>query len=104
MASAVTRKASTSEMLLRAKRAASEVARLSTSQKNAILRAMGERVAANHEEILAANRVDLDNPDLRSSSRDRLLLNPKRISEMVEGIQAVVSLPDPVGNVVEEWT
>jgi len=95
---------STSERLRRAKAAAPTVAQLSTDAKNAVLRAMGAQIAENQAKILDANRIDLAAPDLRPSSRDRLLLNPKRLSDMVDGIQAVVCQPDPVGKVVEEWT
>jgi glutamate-5-semialdehyde dehydrogenase len=95
---------STWEKLRCAKEAAPRVARLSTDAKNALLQAMAARIVENQKNILAANRLDLAAPDLRPSSRDRLLLNPKRLSEMVEGVQAVVRVSDPVGNVVEEWT
>jgi glutamate-5-semialdehyde dehydrogenase len=95
---------STSEKLRRAKQAASKLGQLSADAKNTLLRAMAAEIAENQEQILDANRTDLASPDLRPSSRDRLLLNPKRLSDMVEGIQAVVRLPDPVSQVVEEWT
>ena len=57
----------------------------------------------NQERILAANRIDLAATDLRPSSRDRLFLSPERMTVMAEGLRAVVNLPDPVGQVVEEW-
>ncbi len=95
---------STAEKLRRAKEAAPRVARLSTDEKNAVLRAMGAQIAENQERILAANRIDLAAADPRLSSRDRLLLNPERMSDMVHALEAVVGLPDPVGKVVEEWT
>jgi glutamate-5-semialdehyde dehydrogenase len=94
---------STPHKLRRARTAAPRLACLSTQEKNAILQAMAELIAGNQEVILAANRLDLQSNDLRSSSRDRLLLNPKRLSEMLEGIQAVIALPDPVGEVLADW-
>ena len=95
---------STSEKLRHAKEAAPQVARLSTDVKNALLQAMAAQIAESQEKILDANRIDLAIPDLRPASRDRLLLNPRRLSDMVDGIQAAIRLPDPVGKVVEEWT
>jgi glutamate-5-semialdehyde dehydrogenase len=95
---------STLDKLRRAQSAAPSLARLSTQQKNSILQAMAELLAGNKEAILAANRLDLESNDLRPSSRDRLLLNPKRLGEMLEGIQAVIALPDPVGEVLADWT
>jgi len=95
---------SSRDKLLRARQAAPQVARLASAGKNAILRGMAAQIAANQERILEANRIDLAARDLRPSSRDRLLLNPKRIAEMLDGIQAVIDLPDPVGDVLEQWT
>ena len=94
---------STLEKLRRARTAAPSLACLSTEQKNAILKAMAELVAGNQNAILAANRLDLESNDLLPSSRDRLLLNPERLAGMLEGIQAVIALPDPVGEVLADW-
>jgi glutamate-5-semialdehyde dehydrogenase len=94
---------STLDKLRRARTAAPSLACLSTKEKNAILQAMAQLIAGNQEVILAANRLDLQSNDLRPSSRDRLLLNPKRLSDMLEGIQAVIALPDPVGEVLADW-
>ncbi|HEV3277459.1 MAG TPA: glutamate-5-semialdehyde dehydrogenase [Terriglobia bacterium] len=95
---------STQEKLARARDAAPRVARLGSEEKNGILRAMAAVIAGNAESILEANRADLAAKDLRPSSRDRLLLNPKRMGEMLDGIQAVIRLPDPVGEILEQWT
>ena len=94
---------STLEKLRRARTAAPSLACLSTEQKNAILQAMAELVAGNQNAILAANRLDLESNDLLPSSRDRLLLNPERLASMLEGIRAVIALPDPVGEVLADW-
>lgn len=103
MLTTTTKVTPTLEKLRRAQQTAPRVAQLSTDEKNAALRAMAEQIARNEEKILAANRLDMTANDLRASSRDRLLLNRKRIAEMVEGIRAVIDLPDPVGEVVAEW-
>jgi gamma-glutamyl phosphate reductase len=47
---------------------------------------MADLITGNQEAILAANRLDLQSDDLSPSSRDRLLLNPKRIAEMLAGV------------------
>ncbi len=103
-AAAASESASTQERLQGAHRAAPEVGRLSASQKNNILAAMAAEINRHRGEILAANAVDLAAKDLSSSSRDRLLLSPARIAAMEEAIAAVVALPDPVGEVLAEWT
>ena len=98
-----TSRATTPDKLRRARTAAPAVACLSTQEKNSILQEMAELIAGNQEAILAANRLDLQSNDLRPSSRDRLLLNPKRVGDMLDGIQAVIGLPDPVGEVLSDW-
>jgi len=94
----------TQEKLRSARQAAAEVGRLSTSAKNALLSAMASEIHRHTEEILAANAMDLAADNLSSASRDRLLLNPARIAAMVEAIDAVAGLPDPVGEMLAEWT
>ncbi len=96
--------ASTAERLCHARQAAPKVAQLSTEKKNSVLAGMAEQILQRQEQILAANRADLAAADLRASSRDRLLLNPQRLAATVEGIRAVIDLPDPVHEVVAEWT
>jgi glutamate-5-semialdehyde dehydrogenase len=101
--STVRSQTSTLEKLYRAKEAARHLARLSTDEKNAVLRSMAAQIAENEGRILAANQIDLAATDLRPSSRDRLLLNPERMSLMAKGLQAVIDLADPIGQILEEW-
>jgi len=95
---------STPEKFAQARQAAPQVARLSSDEKNSILRAMAAVIKDNAEKILEANRADLASRDLRPSSRDRLLLNPRRMDDMLSAIEAVIDLPDPVGERLEQWT
>ena len=94
----------TSEKLARAQRAVRRVGALTTVEKNGILAAMAEQIAANQERILAANQADLEAAaGLSAAPRDRLLLTPERVAAMADGIRSVISLPDPVSRVVAEW-
>ena len=92
------------QMLTRAKAAKAAVAALSTESKNAALEAMASALIAHQEEILAANKLDLDNAPASVSTvmLDRLMLNADRIAGMAKGILDVVKLPDPVGLVLDE--
>jgi glutamate-5-semialdehyde dehydrogenase len=66
-------------------------------------RALRERAP----EILEANAKDMETGQAQGLSRallDRLLLNEKRIEEMAQGLEALVSLPDPVGEITSMWT
>ena len=92
------------QMLTRAKAAKTAIAALSTESKNAALEAMASALIAHQEEILAANKLDLDNAPASVSTvmLDRLMLNADRIAGMAKGILDVVKLPDPVGLVLDE--
>ncbi len=103
MVAAVSVPTSTRERLEAARRAAANVGRLTTRQKNEILAAMQAAIHGHRDEILAANTLDLAVVNLSSASRDRLLLTPARIAAMEEAMAAVIALPDPVGEVLAEW-
>jgi glutamate-5-semialdehyde dehydrogenase len=104
MATSVRTPGSTRDRLLRAKNAAARLAQLTTAERNSILLAMAEAIAANAASVIEANREDLNSSGLAGAMRDRLLLNAERIATMVAGLRAVASLPDPVGETMAEWT
>jgi glutamate-5-semialdehyde dehydrogenase len=104
MPTATTTRLSTHDALLRAREAAGKLAQLSTAEKNSILLAVSDAIGANAESILAANRQDLETYGVEDPLRDRLLLTPARIKDMVQGVRDVAALPDPVGEVLAEWT
>ncbi len=88
----------------RAHKAARDLARLSTEQKNAALLAMANEMMASQAAILSANAKDLKEADALSHAMiDRLKLNVERITAMADGIRQVAALADPVGEVVREW-
>lgn len=61
------------------------------------LHAVAEAVDRARNEVLAANRVDLEAAtDLNSALLDRLRLTPERIDGIVEAIRVVASQPDPL--------
>ena len=94
------------ELALRAKEAARRLAVLSTDEKNALLLAMADQLVARRDEILEANRKDVEAgkaAGLTGALLDRLELTEKRFTEMVEGVRQVARLPDPVGEVVRKW-
>jgi len=91
---------------LLAREAAAVLARLSTEQKNEALLRMADALVRRQDEILAANRDDLERgrrQGMPSGLLDRLMLNPSRIAGMAEGLREVVALPDPVGDVLETF-
>ena len=93
-------------MLEAARAAKTEIARLTTEQKNAALHAMADALIKNEAEILSANALDLEaaKGSVSDVMLDRLLLTSNRIAGMAEGIRQVAALPDPVGRILEEYT
>lgn len=78
-------------------------ASLTTEQKDAALFCMADSLIENCEDILKANKTDLDNYG-EGVMADRLRLDKNRIEAMAEGMRQVAELPDPVGRVLEEKT
>ncbi len=92
-------------LLQAAKAAKSEIAQLSTQQKNNALEAMAAALVAAKEAILQANEEDLCRAEGKISTvmLDRLRLTEDRIQGMAQGILDVVKLPDPVGEVLDTY-
>lgn len=85
----------------------SKLIELNTEIKNHVLSLMSEELIKNIDKILEENKKDLiqgEEKGLSKSLIDRLLLNEKRIFAMSQGIKDVISLPDPVGEIVEGTT
>ncbi len=91
----------------RAKAAAHELVKLSAEQKNTILRAMAKEVRQREKTILEANALDVASAEEKGLSKpmvDRLRLTPKSLEGIAAAIEQVAELPDPVGEVLSEWT
>ena len=88
----------TQELLLQAKSAKTAMAVADTDTKNAALLAMATALEAHTDEILAANRRDLEaaRGHISDVMLDRLALNEARIAGMAEGVRQVAALPDPI--------
>ena len=85
-----------------AKSARAVIATASTQTKNSALLAIKEAIAASRLSILQANLKDLDagrNQGLGAALLDRLELNDARIDGMIEGVEHIIALPDPVGEI-----
>jgi glutamate-5-semialdehyde dehydrogenase len=96
-----------SEVVTKAKQAkavSGTLGLLSTAQKNEALLLMADALQSEHVSIIAANQLDLENGRVNGTSPsllDRLALNRERIDGIAEGLRQIVSLPDPVGEVLE---
>ncbi|MBP5510438.1 MAG: glutamate-5-semialdehyde dehydrogenase [Kiritimatiellae bacterium] len=87
--------------------ASRKMAVLATRQKVAIVKAMADGLEARREEIIAANKADLEAAAAAGMSGpmlDRLTLTDARFRAMTEGLRTVAALPDPVGKVIKRTT
>lgn len=92
------------ELGQQARAASRELNRANTGQKNMALLAIADAIEARSEELLAANKKDMDagaKNGLDEALLDRLALNEERIAGMAEGIRQIVALPDPVGEITD---
>lgn len=90
----------------KAKAAARILATIPAEQKNKALKIAASLMREKADEILAANKADMDalSPETSPAMRDRLLLTPERIEAMAKGLDDIAALPDPVGKKLAEWT
>jgi glutamate-5-semialdehyde dehydrogenase len=95
------------ESCVAAGRAARELASAPTAAKDAVLEATARLLGERTSEILEANAADLGDEraaGLTQSLRDRLTLTADRVAAMAEGVRAVASLDDPIGEELEAKT
>ena len=87
-------------------RAALPALTASRERKNTALLAIADRLLAEQDAILAANREDVEASRSKYGSVmiDRLTLTPERIAGMAQGVREVAALPDPEGKVLRSVT
>jgi glutamate-5-semialdehyde dehydrogenase len=86
-----------------AKGASRELAQASTLQKNEVLRQIAELLPARAEQIIAANKKDIERgiaDGMSESLQDRLLLTVERIQDIADATRKIIGLADPIGDVV----
>ena len=95
------------QMGIRAKDAASALAKKTTAQKNQALNAIADALEWNTPSILRENRRDIERAELNGVDpiwiRDRIALEP-RMAGIVADVRKVAELPDPVGDILLEST
>jgi glutamate-5-semialdehyde dehydrogenase len=93
-------------MAMAAKAAAATVAKSTLQQRNGVLTTLMEKLDKNRAAIMHANQLDMalaEAGGLNKALLERLSLE-NRLSGIIEEIQQVVNLPDPLGELREETT
>ncbi len=94
------------ELGIRAKEAEKELMVATTVEKNNALKSIADALVMNADEIIEANAKDIQNGidnGMGKALLDRLKLDRERIEGMAQGVMDVVSLPDPVGRVINSF-
>jgi glutamate-5-semialdehyde dehydrogenase len=81
----------------------------SKNQRNQVLTNLIDLMSKkeNQEYLIEQNQIDVDNAQknqLAPALIDRLRLSKKRIEEMIQALQDIVNLPDPVGEIIKGYT
>lgn len=94
------------EMGKKAVNAKYELQKLTTEQKDALLRFAARALESHIPSILEENAKDVAAGKANGMSAamlDRLRLTPERIAAMAEGLLQIAALPDPIGEVLESF-
>jgi glutamate-5-semialdehyde dehydrogenase len=86
----------------RARKASRAMAKADTAAKNKALSLIAAAIRRDADLLREANRKDLDaarTNGLAPAMLDRLTLSDKAIATMAEGLEQIVALPDPIGEV-----
>ena len=87
-----------------AREASRQLALLSEQKKNQVLETVAQELLAKADEIIAANKVDLENAtNMPEKFIDRLKIDNDRIAAMAEGVRQVAQLADPIGKIDAGW-
>lgn len=91
---------------LRARAAAAVLAQVSAQDRRGALQAMADALEEAAPDLLEVNGRDVRRATGQISRAliDRLTLTPERLAAMSRGLRQISEQPDPVGQVVEEWT
>ena len=86
-----------------AKAAEPAISVMGTNEKNRVLSEISSLLRSHVTEIIGANKLDIETARTNGMSEamiDRLTLTEQRIGGMADGVDKVISLPDPVGAVI----
>lgn len=86
-----------------AKAAEPAISVMGTNEKNRVLSEISSLLRSHVTEIIGANKLDIETARVNGMSEamiDRLTLTEQRIGGMADGVDKVISLPDPVGAVI----
>lgn len=91
---------------IKLRKASSLLAGQNALEKNAALEKVAAALDLRRNEILEANKTDVENARLKGISEsliDRLALNSDRIDSILESLKIVIAQTDPIGQEITGW-
>lgn len=88
------------------KKASSYLRTLNKDDKNNLIKSIINSIDKNRNYILSENRKDIENAranGIKDTMIDRLTLTDERIDDIIEGGKNLISLNDPVGEIISMW-
>jgi len=95
------------EICMKANDASKSLFHANAKDKNEALKLIAKQIKNDQEDILKANAIDVDLAKLNNVSGallDRLILNESRVNDMIQGINNIILLDDPIGSEIKKWT
>jgi glutamate-5-semialdehyde dehydrogenase len=95
------------QRLTKTRQASLALGQATTQTKNDVLEALAALLEKNVDAVVAANAEDLERgvaEGMSTSLQDRLRLTPERVVALASAVREVISLPDPIGEVVRGST
>ncbi len=80
--------------------------KINTNKKNKVLNDYVKLIGKNKNLILKENKKDINQAikkKLRDNLINRLILNEKKFSSIINSIKEIIKLKDPTNNVIEKW-
>ena len=92
------------QLARKVKKASYSLAHSSLQQRNKALLCAAEALRASMNAILSVNSEEVEKTEVGEAFKDRMTLNENRLEAMAHGLEAIATLPDPLGKEQACWT
>ena len=90
----------------KAKIASFHLSNLNIDKRNAVLRQFSQYLKTSRQSILNSNKKDISNArskKIKDSMIDRLKLDNKKITQIINSIEEIIKFRDPIGKTLSSW-
>jgi Gamma-glutamyl phosphate reductase len=90
----------------KSKNAFDKISKSSSKDRNLAILNTSLIIKQKQEEILQANKIDIGNAkkkNLTDAFVDRLFINDKRINDIINGLNKIAEMDDPIGIELSRW-